>query len=133
MSDIGYLSYEYRQTTDLANRLERALAEWEENRLTLQSRQQLALSLSQLLEMLSPLGDEPPSIQSAVRVPGPLIAALRDRDYAGRPWKEVLEDLSGRLGSREATIAEEDRQLLSAVAGVAETTASDMYRKMVRR
>jgi hypothetical protein len=132
MSDLGYLSYQQQRASDLARRLERALAEVDAERLTLQSRQWLALSLQPLVDVLNPLAAQDIDPERVLGVPIGVVELLRAQVFHGRPYASALADLVTRLPAGDQPLEAEERELIADVAGAAESAAAKSYRSMVR-
>ncbi len=132
MSDVGYLSYQHEQATQLAGRLVKALAEAHEGQLTMQTRQQLALKLVGLIALLEPLGGEIPYAEDTLSIPIELVELLRKRNFHGQSFVDALSQLNDHLLDRHQKLNEVDVEVLEQVVDLTEKTALSTYRRMVR-
>jgi hypothetical protein len=134
MSDIGFLSYEYKQAAELAERFEEALTEAKPGQaLNRQRRQQLALALRALVDVLDPVRAEHPDPEQTLALPVALVRRLRRHEHDGEPYAQALARLADRLAAWDSKLVADDLSLLHDVAGEAEAEASRARRRLIRR
>lgn len=129
MSDVGTLSFEYKQAQSLSERIDAVLRATAADCVDRQEQLQLSLLLRGLVQLIDPLGAHPEDAGAALSVPVGLARRLRDqRDQL----KDELPDLVVRLRDG-MELGVDDVELLTRLKELTEHEASVVFRRMVRR
>jgi hypothetical protein len=129
MSDVGILSFEYKQAQELTERLEAVLAAAREQTVDRQAEMALARLLRGLVDLIDPLAARPEDAGAALTVPVGLGRRLRDQR---RELQVELPPLMHRLRNGDA-LEPGDIELLGLIKDLTEREASVVFRRMVRR
>jgi len=139
MSIVGLRSYEYQRATDLDQKLKRLVAEVREDPrghtpAARHSRLELALELNVVSEFLDPLAETSTiHAREALRLPVPVLRRLREAHIHGQAVPDAIVETIARLRDHEATLGEEDFDLLQLILEATAHEASDAFDRVVRR
>jgi len=129
MSDVGVLSYEYKQAQELTERIDAVLESASERRVDRQRQMELSRLLRGLVDLIDPIAARPEDAGAALAVPVGLARRLRDQR---RELQGELSELVRRLREGEA-LEPGEIEILALIKDLSEREASAVFRRMVRR